>query len=282
MKLSRKFFACALFAAAMLASRWAMAEDKPPIKALLVTGGCCHDYDHQKFRLTKGISGMANVEWTIVREGGSATKHRVSIYEKPDWWKGYDVIVHDECFADTHEVDFIEGILAAHRAGVPAVNLHCAMHCYRPDGYNGWFEMLGLESRRHGKQNPIDVTYLDKENPITKNFTDWTTINEELYNNIRVLENAKPLARGKQGNDDYVVAWTNDYKGTRVFCTTLGHNTDTVADQRYLKLVTRGLLWSVDKLNDDYLKPAKQVYTDPATDTEPTGPTGEPTPAKPK
>jgi len=54
-------------------------------------------------------------------------------------------------------------------------------------------------------------------------------------------------------------SWTNAYgeKKTRVFGTTLGHNNDTCADARYLDLITRGLLWSVDKLDDKHLKPAK-------------------------
>ena len=53
------------------------------------------------------------------------------------------------------------------------------------------------------------------------------------------------------------MAWVNNYHGTRVFSTTLGHNNDTVADARYLDLITRGLLWSVKRLNSDYLKPDK-------------------------
>ena len=43
---------------------------KKPIKALLVTGGCCHDYERQKLILTQGISARADVEWTIVHQGG--------------------------------------------------------------------------------------------------------------------------------------------------------------------------------------------------------------------
>lgn len=35
----------------------ARADDPPkPIRALLVLGGCCHDYGHQKDILTRGIS----------------------------------------------------------------------------------------------------------------------------------------------------------------------------------------------------------------------------------
>src|SRR5207237_5732154 len=101
------------------------------------------------------------------------------------------------------------------------------------------------------------------------------TINEELYNNSsgKLLDTAHALARGKQtikGKDgketiaESVVVWTNTYKGkTRVFATTLGHNNQTVEDGRYLDLVARGLLWSVDKLDEAHLKPAKKVLIAP-------------------
>src|ERR1051325_540751 len=72
-------------------------EKNRPIRALLITGGGSHDYKHQKDILSKGISARADVEWTIALEGDDRT-HKHSIYTKPDWWKGYDVIVHDECF----------------------------------------------------------------------------------------------------------------------------------------------------------------------------------------
>jgi type 1 glutamine amidotransferase len=158
------------------------------------------------------------------------------------------------------------------------VILHCGIHCYRSDGYpknTPWFEFTGLASTGHGFQAPISISFTDKESPITRGLADWTTGNEELYNNSnsKLHDTAKPLARGKQvfrgkggkeTTDDYVVAWTNDYnKGkTRVFATTLGHNNATVADARYLDLVTRGLLWSVNKLDEAHLKPAKKVLLD--------------------
>ena len=77
---------------------------------------------------------------------------------------------------------------------------------------------------------------------------------------------ATPLAIGRQivksrdGNsrtNDFVDIWINQYgpKKTRVFSTTIGHNNETVADARYLDLVTRGLLWACDKLDDSHLKP---------------------------
>jgi type 1 glutamine amidotransferase len=235
--------------------------DKPatkPIRALLVIGGCCHDYAKQKDILAKGVAARANVQVTIAYDPDTGTKHLNPVYTRTDWAKDYEVIVHDECSADVKNLDAINTILKPHRDGLPAVVLHCGMHCYRSKGWPGkvtpWFELTGLQTTGHGAQEPIDVTYTDKESPITKGLDNWKTINEELYNNSagKVLSTASPLARGKQGKSKAVVVWTNTYnKNTRVFCTTLGHNNETVADDRYLDLVTRGLLWATGHLTDD-------------------------------
>jgi len=255
------------------------AEDtSKPIRALLVIGGCCHDYAKQKDILTKGISARANVQWVIAYDPDKGTKHKNPVYDNAEWSKGFDVVVHDECCSDVKDLKIIDGILQPHREGLPAVVLHCGMHCYRSEGYpkeiTPWFELTGLQSTGHGPQLPIAITFTDKESPITKGLQDWTTIKEELYNNItgKVLDTAHPLARGKQiikGKDgkettvDCIVTWTNTYKGkTRVFATTLGHNNETVEDPRYLDQVTRGLLWSVAKLDEVHLKPAKKVLLD--------------------
>lgn len=235
------------------------AQTPRPLKALLITGGCCHDYAKQKDILKTGLEARANVQVDVVYSEDRTTRARFDVYEKPDWAKGYDVIIHDECTSDVKDLPYVRNILAAHKAGVPAVNLHCAMHCYRT-GTDDWFEFLGLHSTGHGPQKPIEVSYVDSDHPISKGLPNWTTVNEELYNNVRVFDTARALARGKQDTgrkvDDFVVTWVNQYGKTRVFCTTLGHNNDTVADPRYLDLVSRGLLWSCDKLNDQYLKPS--------------------------
>jgi putative heme-binding domain-containing protein len=143
-----------------------------------------------------------------------------------------------------------------------------------------WFEFTGLQTTGHRAQKPISITFIDKANEITKGLEDWTTIPEELYNNIagHVLPTAQPLARGKQSykekdgkenNFDDVCVWTNLYNGkAKVFGTTLGHNNDTCKDPRYLQLVTRGLLWSVGKLDDAHMKPAKKTYMEGAEPKE--------------
>ena len=274
----RILLALALLPAAALVARPAPADGKP-IKALLVLGGCCHDYAKQKDIITKGVSARANVQWTIAYDPSPKTDHLNPIYENDDWAKGFDVVVHDECSSDVKDPKIVDRILKPHRDGLPAVLLHCGMHSYRTEGYpkaTPWFDFTGLPSTGHGPQEPIAITFVDPGSPITKGLKDWTTVKEELYNNFagKLLETAQPLARGKQvykvkdknGNEkevtaDAVCVWTNKYNGkTNVFATTLGHNNETVADAKYLDLVTRGLLWSVGKLDDAaYMKPAEKV-----------------------
>jgi len=266
-----QFLAFAALAAMLGFGSASAADGVKPLKALLVIGGCCHDYAAQKEILAKGLAARAHVEVTIAYDPDTTTKHLNPVYEKADWAAGFDIVIHDECSSDVKDKAVIDRILAPHRAGLPAVLLHCGMHSYRSEGYPGltpWFEFTGLQSTGHGPQAPIDVGFLKTDHAITKGLADWTTINEELYNNSagKLLESATPLARGRQttrskkgesNTSDYVVAWINDYKGTKVFATTLGHNNQTVADARYLDLVTRGLLWSCGKLQPEYLKESK-------------------------
>ncbi len=257
--------------------------DAPPkaLRVLLVAGGCCHDYAAQKDVLKAGIESRIAAEVDIAYNPDKSTKAVFPVYESEDWAKGYDVILHDECSADVKDPAYVKRILDAHAGGVPAVNLHCAMHSYRWGNYRepvevgadnaGWFEMLGLQSTGHGPKEPVEVTFTDKAHPITIGLEDWTTGNEELYNNVKMFDSAHALASGKQwvkprrrrGQpedaevkpklEEAVVIWTNQYgpEKTKIFSTTLGHYTETVADDRYLDLVTRGLLWVTGHLGDD-------------------------------
>ena len=249
------------------------AEDAPkPLRLLLVTGGCCHDYTKQKGILKTGLEARANVVVDIQYSADTTTKAPLPILGNPDYANGYDLVIHDECVADVSDPKVVEAVLKPHLDGLPGVNLHCAMHSYRigdpndpvtlgtPHGY--WFEYLGLQSSRHDAQKPIAISFTDKESPIVKGMSDWTTIHEEHYNNVHVFDTFHPLAHGKQElpqkdgsvkTNDFVVIWTNEYgpKKTRVFSTTIGHNNETVSDPRYLDLVTRGVLWATGHLNDD-------------------------------
>ena len=253
-----------------------VAEQKP-LRVLVVAGGCCHDYANQKEILKKGIEARVNATVEVAYDATKSTKPVFELYKSPDWGKNFDVVVHDECAADITDQAYVANIVNAHKNGLPAVNLHCAMHSYRwgnfkqpvkaGDDNASWYEMLGLQSTGHGPQQPIAITFTDKAHPVTTGLADWTTVNEELYNNVQVLT-AKTLATGLQkipekkdkkgkvtpaSEANAIVAWTNEFgpKKTRIFSTTIGHNNATVEDARYLDLVARAVLWSAGKLEAD-------------------------------
>ena len=256
-------------------------EDAKPLRVLLVAGGCCHDYPGQSKLLKTGIESRIKANVTVEFNPDKSTDALFKSYEKDNWADKYDVILHDECSASVKDKVYVKRILDAHRKGTPAVNVHCAMHSYRwgefrepvkpGDDNAGWYEMLGIQSTGHGPQAPIDIKYEDKSHPVSTGLKNWTTINEELYNNVQVFDSAHVLAKGtqiqkprkKKGKKadpnakakevTSVVTWTNEYgpNKTRIFSTTIGHNTETVIDDRYLDLVTRGLLWATKNIKDD-------------------------------
>jgi type 1 glutamine amidotransferase len=109
---------------------------------------------------------------------------------------------------------------------------------------------------KHGKAAPILIRTVENQHPIIRGlgWRDWLTGNEELYNNVKVFPSATVLQRGVQGDEDCAITWVNRYGSTRVFSTSLGHFNETVSDERYLDLVTRGVLWACDRLDAQHLR----------------------------
>ncbi len=240
-----------------------VAKSDKPIRALLITGGCCHDYDRQKLILAKGISARANVHWTVVQQGGKSTNAKIPIYDDPNWADGFDVVVHNECFAAVRDVEWVEQILKPHRAGVGAVLIHCAMHCYRT-GDDRWFEFVGMQSPAHGPHYSYTVDNVKEEHPIMAGFGDrFVAPKGELYHSIKLWPTATALGQAKRRSDEepQTCIWTNEYKKGRVFATTIGHYNETMAEPKYLDMVTRGLLWTVDRLDESAI-----AKTDEKTD----------------
>ena len=230
----------------------AFAQSSPaPVRALLITGGCCHDYEFQAKSLAEGMKKFGPVTWTVINEGGKSKDAKIALYDTPNWAKAYDVVVHNECFADLNDIAYVRKITASHRAGTPAVVIHCAMHTYRVLQEDDWREFLGVTSRRHDHQSAYPVKLVAKGHPIMREFPEsWKTPMDELYVIEKLWPNAKALATSvseKDGNA-YPVIWTNDYHGTRVFGTTFGHGNVTWEDPMFLGVVSRGILWAAGRI----------------------------------
>ncbi|PXA03959.1 heme-binding protein [Coraliomargarita sinensis] len=247
------------FTAFLLFGAVSLQADKkaePWIKALLVTGGCCHDYNQQREILPAAVDlkSKLKVEWTIYHQRTSKGNRKLALYNNPDWADGYDVVVHNECFANIPSGNeaFVENILRPHRDGVPAVLVHCSMHSYRTgENREAWWEFCGLYTQRHDKRYPFEVELVAPEHEAIKGMTNWKTPQGELYLIKKTYPTMTPLAQSRAEKDGqfHTNIWVNEYgpKKTRVFATTIGHHNETMLQDEYMEMFTRGLLWAIGK-----------------------------------
>ena len=221
------------------------------INALIVSGGCCHDYPGEAKILMDAVNRVLPVDWTAVVQGGSGTRGRMPVYASADWAKGFDIVVHNECLADVDDPAYIRRITAAHRSGPPAIVIHCAMHSYRAATFDDWREFLGVTSRRHTKPFNIPVKIVAAGHAAMAGFkADWVTPVDELYVIDKIWPNTTALASAvsPEDNKEYPLIWASEYGGkTRVFGTTLGHGADTWADPVFQDLLVRGFKWATNR-----------------------------------
>ncbi|MFP6872461.1 MAG: ThuA domain-containing protein [Verrucomicrobiales bacterium] len=249
-----------LFIAASLISAGAKDTVTPPqekiysgkkLKILLITGGCCHNYIFQSTALTAGIEQQVNAEFTVINEGGKGTRAKIPFYDDPKWADPYDVVIHNECFADTTDTGYIRKITAVHKAGKPALVIHCAMHTYRSAKIDDWRQFLGVTSRRHEHKSNYAVISSLKDHPVMKGFPDkWITPKDELYVIDKTWPDTKPLAysTSEKTGKKHAVIWINKYGTARVFGTTYGHSDDTFRDKVFINLLARATAWVAGKL----------------------------------
>ena len=177
----------------------------------------------------------------------------MSVYGDTGWAKKYDVIFHNECFGGVTDDKFVESIAAAHHEGVPAIFVHCSLHSYRNAavGADAWRELIGVTSRSHEGKRSVKAVTVNGEHPVMTGFpAEWQSPNGELYKIEKVWPNCIPLAEayGEDTKKDHTVIWLNTFGKARIFGTSLGHHNETMNNDVWLDLVSRGLLWSVDRL----------------------------------
>ncbi len=226
------------------------ANAADPIKALLITGGCCHDYTAQAALLQKGIAAYANITFDVVNEG-KGTEHVHAPFKKKNWSKGYDIIIHNQCSAKLGDV--VGNAVAKEHfdTGVAGVAIHCAFHTFRNMESNEWRKCLGATSKRHGAKVPVTVSYDLPDHPIVKGVPEFTTENEELYVIEKVWDTATILATGAQGETRFPLMFAVEYGKAKLFTVTLGHMTHTFTIKEWMEIVARGVLWSTDHIEAD-------------------------------
>jgi uncharacterized protein len=217
-----------------------------PVSAMIVTGGCCHDYTGQSKVVMDTLNAVMPINWTVVQGMTSVPDGKLPLYDNPDWAKGMDIVIHNECWANGDLPPAIVQNIT--RPAVPRMFFHCSLHSYRVMADDSWRELIGMTSRRHTRTHNILLKWADGD-PITAGLPPFVTPIDELYVIDKVWPNTKALATAVSPEDGvtYPLVWTHDYRGTRVFGTTLGHGNETFHTNQFKELFTRGFRWALKK-----------------------------------
>ena len=129
--------------------------------------------------------------------------------------------------------------------GAGIVLLHHAILNY--GDWDIWGEITGFKDRSmkwHPNQK-VSFTVTDTEHPITKGLASFS-LTDETYK----MENpdAEPLIVTDHELSLSTIAWTRQYKNSKVFCYASGHDSNSYNDGTFREIVRRGLLWSAGKL----------------------------------
>ena len=118
------------------------------------------------------------INWTVVQGMSSVPDGRLPLYDNPDWAKGFDIVIHNECWANGDlPAAVVQNIT---RPNVARMFFHCTLHSYRVMSNDGWRELIGMTSRRHTSAHNILLKWADGD-PITAGLPPFVTPIDELY-----------------------------------------------------------------------------------------------------
>ncbi len=242
-QLSRRLFArfmCVAWATVL----WGMnaqlsAADEKPLRVCLLSG--CPTYHSEKSLppFQEWLEKNYNVECTrIVRDGDNL----------PGLEKIDDCDVIFVFFKRTNlKGEQLERFQKYVRAGKPIVAVRTASHAVQT-----WLdfdrEILGGNYQGHYEKEPvtqIEVTEAGKPHPILKD-VELKTAPGPLYKNTGHADDVTILLTGANPGHVEPLAWTREYKGGRIFYTSLG-NVETFEDENFRRLLANALFWTAQR-----------------------------------
>ncbi len=244
-----------LLAALMLAAPVDMAraaDDKEPVKLLIITGDHGHDWkgttESLKGFLAKG--GRIDVDVTTTPAKDLTSENLAK----------YDVLLLNyKETKPTEETKWTDAnkqaLLDAVRGGKGLVVYHFASSAFAKPNWDEYEKMIagGWRSQGfHGPKHVYDVKKTAAAHPISKGLTpSFTHTIDELYQNSKMLPGNVVLATAYSDPDkpkgtgkDEPVIWVNLYGMGRVYHNALGHDVEALSDPNLQEWLRRGVEWA--------------------------------------
>ncbi len=133
------------------------------------------------------------------------------------------------------------------QSGKPLVGVRTASHAIQT-----WLdldkEVLGGNYRGHYKEGPeteIEIVESAKDHPLLAGVRPFRSVGS-LYKNAGVASDCQVLMTGKIPEATEPITWTREYKGGRVFYTSLGHPQD-FTEESFRRLLANALFWAAGR-----------------------------------
>ncbi len=152
--------------------------------------------------------------------------------------------------ADSALRKYMENEIGTTNQGI--VLLHHALLTFQD--WEVYTEVCGLRHRGAGglfkytQNQTVQETVTDDIHPITKGISNFSIVDEtytigepeEPGNHILITTDNETSIKK--------LAWTRQYKNSRVFCYASGHDNRVYADENFRKVVYNGLLWAAGRI----------------------------------
>lgn len=211
------------------------------LKVAVVTG--VHQYD--VMGLNKLFGEISGIDAYILNMFDFAT----------DIGKGsasYDVVVfynmHGDMNGESMEAkktrEAIDN-LGKTRQGI--VLLHHAILAYRDNPI--WNAISGIEKRKFDYFLDEKVSYdiVNPNHPITLGMNKFDMI-DEVYTMDSASEDSDILITTDHPKSMKTIAWTREYKSSRVFCYESGHDSTSYENKNFKQILRNGIMWAARKL----------------------------------
>ncbi len=115
-----------------------------------------------------------------------------------------------------------------------------------------WYgKLVGAYFKSHPKVQKAKIQTIKKNHISTSHLNNEWEIEDEWYNynninpNIIVLLNLDEASyKGGENGKKHPITWYHNYDGGKSFYTGLGHNPEVYSDERFIKLLTGGILYA--------------------------------------
>lgn len=215
-----------------------------PVTTAVVTGG--HSYDVINFR--RLFSGLDGIDAHVQHMDDFAT----SSEEVRD---SYDVVVFYHMLMDGPRDEDLPGYAGKPKTALEHLGetqqgifvLHHALLAY--PRWQVWDEIVGMGDRSFGAHagKSLHVEVADTTHPVTQGLSNWD-LDDETYTMAEPDADSNVLLTVKHPQSMKAIAWSREYRNSRVLCFQSGHDNQTWVDGGFREILRRGILWCGSRL----------------------------------